>query len=72
MVTLESFKKFLIIKPSSKIEHILHNPIFKIDQSIKDEWYLFALKDINIGDEIVCDYNNTPNFMRKPKKEWKC
>jgi len=59
-------------KLCSKVNHCQYNKTNSYIKKIKDEWYLFALKDINIGDEIVCDYNNTPNFMRKPKKEWKC
>ena len=34
-------------------------------------FYLVAKKNINKGDEFTIDYNNTPDYIAKPKKNYK-
>lgn len=35
-------------------------------KNINNKYYLYAKNNINIGDEITCNYNNTPDTIRKP------
>ncbi len=36
------------------------------------EWWIIALRNINVGEELTVDYNGTPDFIRKPEPGWKC
>jgi len=39
----------------------------------KNDWYLKSIKDIEIGDEITCDYNTTPrSLIARSNPNWKC
>ena len=39
----------------------------------KNDWYLKSTKDIEIGDEITCDYNTTPrSLIARANPKWKC
>lgn len=39
----------------------------------KNDWYLKSMKDIEIGDEITCDYNTTPrSLIARANPNWKC
>lgn len=49
------------------------NTYLKQDILDKEKWFLYALKDIEHNEELVCDYNDTPkNLIKRPEKNWKC
>jgi hypothetical protein len=37
-----------------------------------DRWYFYSKNNINVGDELYADYNNTPYFISKPDPTWSC
>ena len=56
----------------SKINHCQLEKTNSFIKETEKGWFLIASKDINNGDEILSDYNNTPIFIKKPEKDWKC
>jgi SET domain-containing protein len=48
-----------------------NNPSTVLEQ-YSDGWLLRANRDILAGDEITADYNNTPDFIKKPDPSWTC
>jgi len=36
------------------------------------EWWIIALRNIDVGEELTADYNGTPDFIKKPDPEWQC
>lgn len=48
-----------------------NNPTSKLIQ-INNKWFLVALKNLKKGDEIIADYRDTPDFIKKPDPNWKC
>lgn len=34
-------------------------------------WHIVALKNINKNTELTVDYNDTPDFIKKPEPKWK-
>jgi hypothetical protein len=37
-----------------------------------NEWFVYSKQYIKKNDELIIDYNNTPDFIKKPNPEWKC
>jgi hypothetical protein len=55
---------------ASKINHCNNSntELVKIDK----EYYVLSLYDIEKNKELTLDYNNTPDFIKKPDPSWKC
>jgi hypothetical protein len=70
-------KLFKAIEENKKITHLGSkiNHCNKPNTYLKKEedgWYVYSRKKINFGEELLIDYNDTPNFIKKPNPEWKC
>ena len=37
-----------------------------------EKWLLYAKKDIPAGGELLLNYNNAPDFIKRPDPKWKC
>lgn len=59
-----------ITKQARYVNHC-NNPTTILEKR-DGEWILIALRDIKSGDEITADYNNTPDFIKKPDPSWTC
>ena len=35
-------------------------------------WYLVSSKNIEKNGELTADYNNTPDYIKKPERNWTC
>jgi hypothetical protein len=35
-------------------------------------WFVYSNRNIKKDEELIIDYNHTPNFIKKPNAEWKC
>lgn len=60
-----------ITKNAKYVNHC-GNASSELKQIDDKRWMLVATKDIEIGDEITANYNNTPDFIAKPDPSWKC
>ena len=36
------------------------------------KWWIISLRNIDAGEELTVDYNNTPDFITKPDPRWRC
>jgi SET domain-containing protein len=54
----------------SKVNHCW-NPNSKL-VNISNSWWLVADKNIEKGEEVTANYNNSPSFIKKPNKSWTC
>lgn len=67
---------FVAIDKSTKITKLgsMVNHSYKPNTNLvktHEGWVLVSNKDILKGDEITANYNNTPNFIKKPDPLWK-
>jgi len=46
-----------------------YNPNSKL-KKIKNIYYLLAIKDINMNEEIIANYQDTPSYIKKPESNW--
>ena len=53
----------------SKVNHS-YNPNSILKKNDDDSFSIFATKFINKNNEIVADYTNTPDFIKKPDPSW--
>lgn len=53
----------------TKINHSF-TPNTKL-QHTENGWHIIALKNINKNTELTVDYNDTPDFIKKPDPLWK-
>ena len=73
-----------IITPiGSKINHcpgkttddgtsVIPNTYLSTPDTTTGDWWITAVRDIKTGEELTVDYTNTPAFIDKPDKNWKC
>ncbi len=54
----------------SKINHCNKPNTYLLKES--NEWFVYSKKNIKKDEELIIDYNDTPNFIKKPNTEWKC
>jgi hypothetical protein len=54
----------------SKINHCNIPNTYLIKES--DGWYIYSNKYIYKDQELLADYNDTPDFIMKPNNKWKC
>jgi len=66
--------KSTVTEYGSKINHCSKPHIVNtyLKEMENGEWTLFSKKNILAGEELTCDYNNTPDFIVKPDKNWTC
>lgn len=64
-----------ITKLGQKINHCPRNQAntyLKLHENT-DEWYLYALRNIEINEELTSDYNNAPKHLIRPANiSWTC
>lgn len=60
----------IITKDGSMVNHC-NKPTTNLVKK-ENGWYLISNNDHNKGTEMTADYNYTPDFIIKPKKEWTC
>jgi SET domain-containing protein len=68
---------FTGIEPNRKITYLGSkiNHCNKVNTYLVNEengWNIYSKRKINKGEELLIDYNNTPEFIKKPDKNWKC
>jgi len=54
----------------SKINHCSINDNSYL-KNINNKYYIYAKRNINKGEEITSNYNNTPEIIEKPDKSYK-
>jgi len=58
--------------PAEAAYAILPNTFLATVDQNTGEWWVVAARDINAGEELTIDYNNTPEFISKPDAKWRC
>jgi len=59
-----------ITQLGSKVNHC-HKPNTKLVE-IGDSWFLISTKNLKNLEELTADYNDTPDFVKKPNPNWTC
>lgn len=54
-----------------KINHCW-KPNTKLVKNHDGSWWLVSFSHIARGEELTVDYRDTPSFIKKPPKHWKC
>ena len=63
----------VILPIGTKVNHCQFEKSNTILVEYNNDWYLKSIKDIEIGEEITCDYNTTPrNIIARANPNWKC
>jgi preprotein translocase subunit Sec61beta len=56
----------------SKVNHCVSRANLVLREGEPGYWNLHALRDLEKGEELLTDYNNTPDFIAKPDPSWTC
>lgn len=56
----------------SKVNHCMERANVVLKEAKPGYWNLYAIRDLEPYEEILSDYNNTPDFIAKPDPSWTC
>ena len=57
---------------ASMVNHCSKKPNSKLVRSNDSVYNIYAIGDIQPNQELLIDYNYTPDFIDKPSPEWTC
>jgi hypothetical protein len=70
MTAVEPEKKITAL--GSKVNHCVSRANVVLREAEPGYWNLYAKRDLEKGEEVLADYHDTPDFIKKPDPSWTC